>query len=62
MSDRYALETYYIGARAPHVVVYDSCTEALDAAAHVHKTHTGVTHTIARPADELVADAMRSAP
>lgn len=45
---RYVLETHYAGAQHPTVLHFGSAGEAIDAAAHRHRCHTGVTHTIVR--------------
>lgn len=46
---RYRLKTYYVGAREPHVMHFDSCSEALDEAAHRHRCHAGIAYTLAEP-------------
>lgn len=45
---RYELKTHYIGGVAPTVLHFDTADEVYEAAAHRHKCHTGVSHTIIR--------------
>lgn len=47
---KYVLETHYIGAQHPTVLVFDDAASVYEAVERRHRCHAGLSHTIIRPA------------